>query len=150
MNVERFLASHHIWYESMEHDPTYTAMTLADEVATLERTVAKSVLVRLEDGFGLIVVPAPESVDLRLVEEILGQEDVMLASEADCGHEFLDCEFGARLPFGSQYGLPTIMDPSLLDDEEVIFEGNTHRQAIRMKVDDYLDLEQPTIASVIQ
>ena len=50
-------------------------------------------------------------------------------------------------PFGSRYGLKTIVDSTLAEDEVILFEGNTHHDAIRMKFDDYRRLENPVVAS---
>ena len=143
MNVEKYLRNHDVWFELIEHKPTFSASTLAHVVQTMEQEVAKPVMVCVDDGLALVVVPASATVDLELVKEVLGAESVYLATESECGHEFVDCEFGARLPFGSEYGLRTVMDESLLDDEEIVFEGNTHRQAIRMKLADFVELEKP-------
>ena len=148
MNIERYLHEQHVWFEALEHEPTFTARGLAQTVH--DEAVAKSVLVRTDEGFALIVIPAADAVDLELAKEVLCAGEVCLASEAECGHEFVDCEFGARLPFGSKYSLPTIMDRALTEFPEIVFEGNTHRQAIRMKLDDYVRIERPRIATVTQ
>ena len=148
MKVQQFLQNHGIWFESIEHQPTYDASSLAETVDVVLQEVAKPVLLRVDDGCVLVVLPASKSVDLMRVRELLGAEHVELASEADCGHEFIDCEFGARLPFGAQYGLRTLMDESLGEDEEIVFEGNTHREAIRMRLADYVALEEPWVVPV--
>ncbi len=148
MNVQRFLTQRDIWFETIEHDPTYDAHSLAQAVHVMDQEVAKPILLRADDGYVLVIVPASCDVDLREVKSVLGAERVMLASEADCAHEFLDCEFGARLPFGSQYGLRTVMDERLREDDEIVFEGNSHEQAIRMNLHDFMRLEQPFVADV--
>ncbi len=148
MNVQRFLKQRRTWYETIQHDPTYDANALAQAVHVIDQEVAKPVLLRVDDGYALIVLPASRDVDVSRVKSVFGAASVTLASEPDCGHEFLDCEYGARLPFGSEYGLRTVMDVSLCEDDEIVFEGNTHREAIRMKLEDYIQLEQPFIAPV--
>ncbi|MGE5754193.1 MAG: aminoacyl-tRNA deacylase, partial [Planctomycetaceae bacterium] len=57
-----------------------------------------------------------------------------------------DCERGALPPFGSRYGLKTLVDESLTRDERIVFEGNTLHEAIRMSYRDYADLERPQVA----
>ena len=59
-----------------------------------------------------------------------------------------DCEIGALPPFGSQYGLKTVVDESLLADEHIVFEGNTHAEAIRMRLDDFRNLEHPLVLPI--
>jgi Ala-tRNA(Pro) deacylase len=150
MNVQKFLRDRGIWFESIEHKPTFDAFSLAETVNVVLQEVAKPVLLRVDDGYVLVVLPASKSVDLMRIRQLLQAEHVELASEADCGHEFVDCEFGARLPFGSQYGLRTLMDESLRHDDEIVFEGNTHREAIRMKRADYVALEKPWVVQIAQ
>jgi len=148
MNVQRFLQQHNVWFERVEHERTLTAQTMAHAIHVAGYEVAKAVLLRADDGYVLAVLPAPRSVDTYRVRKILGAESVELATEADCGHEFLDCEYGARVPFGSQYGLKTLLDETLMDDEEIVFEGNTHEESFRMKLDDYRSLEDPLVVRI--
>jgi prolyl-tRNA editing enzyme YbaK/EbsC (Cys-tRNA(Pro) deacylase) len=42
--------------------------------------------------------------------------------------------------------MKTIVDSSLADDEEIWFQGNTHNEAVRMKFDDFQELEKPHVA----
>jgi prolyl-tRNA editing enzyme YbaK/EbsC (Cys-tRNA(Pro) deacylase) len=44
--------------------------------------------------------------------------------------------------------MQTIVDQSLVEDEEIVFEGCSHCESIRMKFDDYRRIEQPLIADI--
>ena len=46
-------------------------------------------------------------------------------------------------PFGSLYQMPTLVDESLADDESIVFEAQTHEDAIRMSFRDYEGIEHP-------
>ena len=59
-----------------------------------------------------------------------------------------DCEVGAMPPFGSQFGLETILDESLCSADEIVFDGNSHQQAIRMKYRDFYELEHPLVVRI--
>ncbi|HEX9820136.1 MAG TPA: YbaK/EbsC family protein [Methylomirabilota bacterium] len=61
---------------------------------------------------------------------------------------FPDCEPGAMPPFGQLYGMSAFVDSSLADEPELVFEGGTHREEIRMPMQEYLRVERPAIASV--
>jgi len=41
--------------------------------------------------------------------------------------------------------VPTLVDESLTQDEEIVFEGQTHEEAIRMRFRDYEALEHPRL-----
>jgi Ala-tRNA(Pro) deacylase len=112
--------------------------------------VAKTVLLRADRGFQYVVavLPAPRHVDLDRVATALGRSKLELATEVEIAEHCPDCEMGALPPFGSQYGMPTIVDEALAEDEEIVFEGNTHHESIRMRFADYRRLEQPLIARI--
>ena len=74
-------------------------------------------------------------------------EQIDWATEFDIAAHCPDCDFGALPPFGSRYGMKTIVDSSLAEDEEIVFAGDNHQEAIRMQFDEYDRLEQPMIAS---
>jgi Ala-tRNA(Pro) deacylase len=145
MNVQSYLRERNIAFKPMEHRPTYDAQSLAVAVQVSGLEVAKSVLLRCDRDYILALLPATHSVDLHAVKDLLGCSHAALATEAECGSRFADCELGALPPFGSEYGMRTIMDRSLLADEEIVFEGNTHREALRMKTADFRHLEQPIV-----
>jgi Ala-tRNA(Pro) deacylase len=145
MNVQQFLRDRDVSFTPLPHQPTFDAQSLAVAVHVPGQEVAKSVLLRCDREYVLALLPATHTVDLHAVKEMLGCERVALATEAECGSRFADCELGALPPFGSEYGMRTIMDQSLAKDEEIVFEGNSHREAIRMRTEDFQRLEHPSL-----
>lgn len=105
--------------------------------------MAKSVLVRTPHGYLLAVLPATHRVDLNQLKQELGEETVELAAEDEAEQLFADCERGAMPPFGSIYKLPSVVDQTLSKDEEIVFEGQTHEEAIHMRYQDYASIEHP-------
>ena len=53
------------------------------------------------------------------------------------------CERGAIPPFGSVYHVHTLVDESLADDEEIVFQAETHDESIRMTYHDFEIVEHP-------
>lgn len=41
--------------------------------------------------------------------------------------------------------MKTLVDESLAEDERIVFEGNTHQEAIHMTFEDYRNIEQPLL-----
>jgi Ala-tRNA(Pro) deacylase len=76
---------------------------------------------------------------------MLGGSELSLATEEEVASHCPDCEWGVLPPFGSRYGLRTIVDESLLKEPEIVFEGDTHREAVRMRFDDFRHIEDPLI-----
>ena len=150
MNIPAFLEEQHCSFAVMPHPTTFSAQRMAHELHVPGREVAKTVLLRAggDNEFIVAVLPANKTVDLDRMSKLLGSNEMELASEADIAAHCPDCEPGALPPFGSRYGMKTIVDVDLAEDEEIVFEGNTHSEAIRMKFDEFRQLEKPLVATI--
>jgi Ala-tRNA(Pro) deacylase len=146
MQVERWLQQRGATFEVLQHEPVFSAQEMAQVVHVSGENVAKTVLLKTDDRFVLAVVPATHYIQFDLACEVLRVQHVELARELDCARVFPDCEVGALPPFGSQYGVGTLVDYALTEDEEIVFVGNDHRQSIRMKYRLFAEIEQPHVA----
>jgi Ala-tRNA(Pro) deacylase len=148
MNTRQFLEQHRVAFEVLPHDEAFGASRVAQAVHTPGREVAKVVLLRADGGYRYIaaVLPATHVVDFDELSQALGGARLELASEEDIANRCPDCERGALPPFGSQYAAETIIDASLTEDEQIVFSGSSHREAIRMQYQDYYDTEHPRVA----
>ncbi|HZY59140.1 MAG TPA: YbaK/EbsC family protein, partial [Candidatus Binataceae bacterium] len=130
MRVADFLAEHHVPFETLLHPPAFTAQNRAKFLHLPGRQVAKSVLLQGPEGFLLAVLPATHRVDTVAVAEALGGP-VRLANDDEIANAFRDCEWGVVPPFGALYGLPVILDEMLSPETWMVFEGNSHVEAMR-------------------
>jgi Ala-tRNA(Pro) deacylase len=149
MKVHEYLNDRHVNFNVLPHDDTFDSQHLAEAVHVSGRQVAKTVLLRMDHGYryAVAILPAPHVIDLEAVGEILGGARMELATEYEIGQRCPDCEMGVLPPFGSMYGLETVMDESLTHVEQLIFEANTHHEAIRMAAEDFMRLECPLIGN---
>ena len=147
MNVQKFLSGQNVQFETLEHPVEYSAQRMAGVIHVSGDEVAKTVVLKVDGKPMLAVLQATHAVDFDKAPEVFGAETVELAPEEELRELFPDCELGAVPPFGSQYGLPTVVDEPLTKDETIVFEGNTHHDAIRMRYADYAKLENPRVAS---
>ena len=147
MNVQEFLQAESVPFEVLPHRSTYTAQHLAHTLDVPGDNVAKTVLLNVDDEFVLAVLPATHQVSLSMLKDCLHARSVKLATEEELERVFPDCERGVAPPFGTQYGLATIVDRSLTDDEHIVFEGNSHCEAIYLRYYDYAKIEHPRIES---
>jgi Ala-tRNA(Pro) deacylase len=147
MNVREFLQTESVPFEVLPHHNTYTAQHLAQTLDVPGDNVAKTVLLRVDNEFVLAVLPATHQVSLSMAADCLHAKSVELASEDELTVVFPDCELGVAPPFGKQYGVQTIVDRSLTEDEHIVFEGNSHSEAIYLRYQDYAKIEQPRVES---
>jgi Ala-tRNA(Pro) deacylase len=142
MRIADFLAEHRVAFESLLHPPAFTAQKRAKYLHVPGRRVAKSVLLSGPRGFFLAVLPATHQVDTpRLADDAGGP--VRVATERELAAVFPDCEWGVVPPFGSLYGLPTVLDEELGPDTVIVFEGDSHAHAVRLLCRDFERLERP-------
>jgi len=100
------------------------------------------------DWHAMAVLPASAHVDIPRLRQITGRAGLDLAREAEFSRLFPDCDVGAMPPFGRLYGVEVYLDRSLAESNEIVFEGGTHHEEIRMPVTEYLRIERPSIVSL--
>lgn len=142
MSVPTILTESRLPYEIILHPPAYTAQKRARMLHVPGAQVAKCVLLMGPAGYLLAVLPATRHVDTAVLCQELGGP-VRLANEREVADVFRDCEWGVAAPFGTRYGLPTFLDESLSPEAWVVFEVNTHTEAVRLRCRDFEELEQP-------
>jgi Ala-tRNA(Pro) deacylase len=147
MKVLEFLKESHVPYELLGHEPTYDAQHMAHAVHVKGAAVAKTVLLRADHGYRYMtaILPATRMIDFDVASRSLGRCELRLASEVEISEVCPDCEFGILLPFGTHYGVKTVVDSSLAKEYEIVFEGSTHHESIRMKFSDFCRLESPFV-----
>ena len=143
--LEKYLAEKHVPYTRATHRLAYSAQGVAAAQHVAGRKVAKAVILKTEDQFLMVVLPAPMKVDLYLLREELPFKHLELADEWEFGRLFPDCQLGAMAPFGNLYGLPVYVEESLAREDEIVFNAGTHVDTIRMKYKDFDRLVGPTV-----
>ncbi len=136
----------HVHYEVLPHSQTFQALAVAQTLHLREQEIAKVVIVKVKERFVTTVLPATEKVDVQRLRKLFGTHRVRLATEEEIAQLFPDCELGAMPPLGTLYGLPVYVDRALTHDEEIVFEGGTHSEAIRMRYWDFAALVFPVVA----
>ena len=147
--LKSFLDETQIPYSVMTHTTAYTAQGAAATMQISGRELAKTVVLWAGEEMILAVLPAPNHVRLDKLAAAI-RKPVRLATEQEFSSLFPDCELGAMPPFGSLYKLPVCVDGSLAADEEIVFNAGTHRDAIRMRYDDFVRLAKPKVCSFAQ
>jgi len=142
MRVPAFLAEQHVVFETIQHPPAFTAQKRAKYLHVPGRQLVKSVLLRGPSAYFLAVLPATAQVDLLRLGRVMGGA-VRLAKREEIATFFPDCEWGALGPFGSLYGLATLLEDGVHPEASIVFEAHTHGEAIRMDCRDFELLEAP-------
>ena len=147
MQLQHYLDAQHVGYQVMAHPTAYTAQEVARLQHIPGREVAKVVMVKTADGKPLmLVLPATHRVDFGALERVLHTQAV-LEDEREFHPLFPECDTGAEPPFGNLFHIETLVDTSLTQDEEIVFNAGSHRETLRMRYADYAELVHPRIAT---
>ena len=145
MTIKEYLDRHSVRYEMIGHVPTFTAQQMAAEMHIKGLNIAKPVVVRADNEIYMCVLPACSKIDIDHLKEQVNASEVELLSEKELAKLFPECQLGAEPPFGSLYGLTTIMDASLEDDYDITFQAGNNDKAIKMTMQDYKKLVHPCV-----
>ena len=143
--LRQFLDDQDIKYVSINHSRAYTAQEIAESAHISGNNFAKVVMLKADEAMIMVVLPAPDKVDLKLLRQVLGVRHVVFADENDFQDHFPGCEVGAMPPFGNLYGIRVILAQTLCDLSTISFNSGLHTEIIKMDYDDYIKLVSPEI-----
>ncbi len=145
LDFRSYLERMGVRYMWSQHDTAYTAQDLAHQEHISGETVVKPVLIEADGKFVLCALPASYYIDLEQLCDELRAQNAQLVDEPTLQNVFNECELGAEPPIGRLFGIPTIVDDSLIDELEVTFQAGTHQDSVTMSAADYIKLTQPMI-----
>lgn len=145
-NVRAYLKKAKVQHEVVPHKTVFTAYDLGQTLKAKLHEIAKTLLVKADKTYHLVVLPASDRLDLRKLKTILGVKDVKLTKEQEMVKE-LKVKPGAITPFGGLHGISVVVEKGLAKTKEALFGSGSFEHAIRMRVKDFLNLEKPQTGS---
>ncbi len=131
ITLQQFLEKNEIDYDTVEHRPTATASDSAQAAHVPGSHLAKGVVLKDGDGYLLAVLPASHHIQMDDLKGLLSR-DLNLASEEETEALFTDCHIGAIPAAGMAYGLDVVIDDSLMNTDDLYFEGGDHTTLVHM------------------
>ena len=145
--LKDYLDENKIKYVKISHSRAYTAQEVAASVHIPGKELAKTVVVKVGDGFAMVVLPASRKINFDRLKTVVGNNEVSLAAEKEFKGLFPDCEVGAMPPFGNLYKQPVYVASALAEDKEIAFNAGTHTDIIKISYSDFENLVKPTIGT---
>lgn len=145
--VEAFFKSQNIMPEVVSHKTVYTVYDLAQTLREKFDSIAKTLLVKADREFLLVVMPANYRLDMQKLKKAIRAKKVSLASEKDMKLKF-HATPGAMMPFGALHRLEVIADASLLKAKHALFNAGSFTESVRIKMKDYVRVAQPRIERI--
>ena len=144
-----------VWFETFTHEPVRTSEQAARTRPGYElKQGAKAILARVkrtesEKFFVMLVFPADKQFDKVKVKKYFNARDIRFATESEVAALTNGVEPGGVPPFGNLFHLRVIADPTLFENENIIFNAGDRRFSVSMHARDYQALVNPEIVQII-
>ncbi|MFA9429303.1 aminoacyl-tRNA deacylase [Egicoccus sp. AB-alg2] len=135
-------------FEFLPHAPAASALAEARSLALDADEVLKVLVLELETGPALAVIPATRRLDLDLVRDALDEKHARLASEDEVLAHFPEFEPGALPALPSLLHVPVVVDPAVFEHARVTFAAGSQRQSVRTEAEPLLHGATVTVAPV--
>jgi Ala-tRNA(Pro) deacylase len=111
----------------LPHRPVETSLAEARALGLPPRHVAKVVVLAIDTGPALAILPADARLDLASAAAALETDWIGLADEAEIARDFPEFELGAIPPLASLLHVPVVMDLAVAARPAITFPaGNRH------------------------
>ena len=146
-DLESFMEQHGIEGEIVFlGKPTPTVETAAQAVGTHPNQIVKSVLFTIRDEKILAIACGTQLIERRVIAALcgVGRKRVRLAN-AEIVLETTGYPVGTVPPFGHPQSIRTLIDPRVLDHNEVYAGGGAHNSLVRLNPQDILKITKAQI-----
>jgi Ala-tRNA(Pro) deacylase len=140
--LEKFLKQSKTKFKTLTHKVVYTAHDEAQTQKKKLQELAKTVLLKVDQGWAIVVVPASKYVDFKAVGKTLKAKKVMMAKEADMAR-YLKTKIGLLHPFGNLYKIPTLLDKAVAKSKKLIASAGSYTESIEVALKDFEKLTTP-------
>ena len=139
-------------YRVIEHEPEGRTEVVSGYRGNPIAAAAKCIVVMVKIGkkttrYFLAVVPGDARVDLAALKASVGGTYVAFAS-TDKAEALAGSVSGTILPFSFHPDLELIVDPALLEHEEIFFNAARLDRSLALSADDYRKLADPQVRQI--
>ena len=142
--ISTYLNQQKVDHEFIPHRTVFTAYDLGQTLKVKLDEIAKTLLIKADKDYHLIVLRASDRLDLKKLQKLLAVKKVSIAREQDMARE-MNVKPGALTPFGGAHKLPVVLERGLLKAKQALFGSGSFEHSIRMKVKDFVTTESPRL-----
>lgn len=139
-------------YRLIDHAPEGRTEVVSPMRGNALSQAAKCIVLMVKIGkkvtkYILAVVPGDARVDLNAVKALLGGTYIAFASP-DIAERLAGSVTGTVLPFSFNPELELMVDPALLENEEIYFNAARLDRSMALKTSDYFEIARPRLARI--
>lgn len=146
--VSEYLERKGVPFEAISHEKTYTTIDEARALGIEADAVVKTLLLDTSSGHVLAVIPGDRRLDMRLVEDVVGDKHAHLATEQEIERDLPGIELGSLPPLGGLLKMHAYVDPEVLQHETIVFAAGTQTESIKARAEDVFRDEPITVAKL--
>ena len=148
------LDSHGAHYRLIDHAPEGRTEIVSPMRGNALSQAAKCIILMVKQGkkvtkYILAVVPGDARVDLNAVKALMHGTYVAFASQ-DIAERLAGSVAGTVLPFSFNSELELLVDPSLLENDEIYFNAARLDRSMVLKTSDYFEIARPGTGRIAQ
>src|SRR5712691_11897398 len=150
----QFLDQHGIQYRLIDHEPEGRTEIVSPLRGNALSQAAKCIVLMVKIGkkitrYVLAVVPGDARVDLNAIKALMHGTYVAFASP-DIAERLAGSVTGTVLPFSFNPELELVVDPSLLDNDEIYFNAARLDRSMVLKTSDYFEIARPRLGRIAE
>jgi Ala-tRNA(Pro) deacylase len=139
-------------HEILEHRTVYTAIDAANTLKREMGKIAKSLIVKADKDYFLVLLPADNNLDFDKLKKVVGKHKgkdvkVIKIPGEKIMEEALKIKVGALTAFGSLHKIPVIVDKKLEKVKKAVFSSGTLNHSIEIAVKDFVKMEEAILGS---
>jgi len=148
----KYLEKAGVKHEILEHRTVYTALDAAATMRKKLGEIAKSLLVKADKDYYLVLLPADHNLDFnKLAKAIKTATGKTVTTVKIPGEKIMEnllkIKAGAMSAFGGLHKLPVIVEKNLAKAKQVVFASGSFNHSVEMAVKDFLKLENAALGA---
>lgn len=141
-----FLNAAKVRFDVVAHKRVYTAYDAAQTLRIKLSHIAKTLLIKIDHGYALVIVSAGHTLDLKKLGILARAKKISFPKEKEV-MAFLKTTRAPVASFGSLYRIPVFLEKAFAKNKEGFFSVGSFTDSLRLKLKDFIALERPTVAS---
>jgi prolyl-tRNA editing enzyme YbaK/EbsC (Cys-tRNA(Pro) deacylase) len=138
-------------HEVISHKTVYTAYDAAQTLKRKLGEIAKSLLVKADQDYFVVILPADHNLDIKKLQAAIGKQTkkaikVIKIPGGEVVEQITKTKNQALTAFGGLHNLPVIVDENLAKIKKAIFSAGNANHSIETAVKDFIKAEQAMVA----
>lgn len=148
----KYLEQVGIKHEILEHRTVYTALDAAATMRKKLSEIAKSLLVKADKDYYIVLLPADHNLDFKKLGTAIGKHNkkevkVLKIPAEKIMQEVLKLKAGAMSAFGGFHNLPVIIENNLAKAKSAVFSSGSYNHSVVVAVKDFIKAEKALLAN---